>query len=203
MLTTRYMASAKNLTAILDKIVTGTAPAKFTAAHLKSLGFSSSNDRAIIPLLKDLKFLSPEGTPTKRYHEYRNSSQSRAVLGEALKEAYEPVFHVNATPTKGDRSSIEGVFKSVNNVSERIAQLQAATFFALLSKADLGGVKSERQDEDQETPQTPPPAEKRDGTETHKTTLHLRHNIEVHLPATKDIEVYNAIFKSLKEHLID
>jgi len=30
----------------------------------------------------------------------------------------------------------------------------------------------------------------------------LRYNIEVHLPATKDIDVYNAIFKSLKEHLI-
>jgi hypothetical protein len=35
------------------------------------------------------------------------------------------------------------------------------------------------------------------------TELNLRYNIEVHLPATKDIEVYNAIFKSLKEHLID
>ena len=29
----------------------------------------------------------------------------------------------------------------------------------------------------------------------------LHYNIQVHLPATKDIEVYNAIFKSLKEHL--
>ena len=31
----------------------------------------------------------------------------------------------------------------------------------------------------------------------------LNYNIQVHLPATKDVEVYNAIFKSLKEHLID
>ena len=31
----------------------------------------------------------------------------------------------------------------------------------------------------------------------------LRYNIEVHLPATKDVEVYNAIFKSLKEHLLE
>ena len=34
-------------------------------------------------------------------------------------------------------------------------------------------------------------------------SLQLRHNIEVHLPATKDIEVYNAIFKALKENLLD
>ena len=31
----------------------------------------------------------------------------------------------------------------------------------------------------------------------------LRYNIKVHLPATKDVEVYNAIFKSLKEHLLE
>ena len=33
--------------------------------------------------------------------------------------------------------------------------------------------------------------------------LGLHYNIQIHLPATKDIEVYNAIFKSLKEHLIE
>jgi hypothetical protein len=32
--------------------------------------------------------------------------------------------------------------------------------------------------------------------------LGLNYNIQIHLPATKDLEVYNAIFKSLREHLI-
>jgi hypothetical protein len=31
----------------------------------------------------------------------------------------------------------------------------------------------------------------------------LHYNIQIHLPATKDVEVYNAIFKSLKEHLFE
>jgi hypothetical protein len=42
MLTARYMTSVKNLSAIFDKIVEGTAPRKFTIAHLKSIGFKSS-----------------------------------------------------------------------------------------------------------------------------------------------------------------
>ena len=33
--------------------------------------------------------------------------------------------------------------------------------------------------------------------------LGLHYNIQIHLPATKDLEVYNAIFKSLKDHLIE
>lgn len=31
----------------------------------------------------------------------------------------------------------------------------------------------------------------------------LKYDIAIHLPATKDIEVYNAIFKSLRDHLVD
>jgi hypothetical protein len=36
---------------------------------------------------------------------------------------------------------------------------------------------------------------------THRPTLH--YNIQIHLPATKDVEVFNAIFRSLREHLLD
>ena len=42
--------------------------------------------------------------------------------------------------------------------------------------------------------------------ESEKTSgriIGLKYDIAIHLPATKDIEVYNAIFKSLREHLVD
>ncbi len=51
MLTSRYMTSVKNLPAIMQKIVDGAAPDKFTVAHLKGIGFKSSNDQGIIPVL--------------------------------------------------------------------------------------------------------------------------------------------------------
>ncbi|MRR13094.1 hypothetical protein EG835_11700 [bacterium] len=202
MLTKRYMSSVKNVSDILAKIVTGTAPSKFTAAHLKTLGFAGTNDRAIIPLLKDLGFLGADGTPTKRYHDYRNPANSRRVLGEALREAYEDVFHLNAKPTKADREAITGVFKSVNNLADRLAELQTTTFFALLDKADVSEKPSAKALEPQGDQQATTD-EKTGGTSEKTRSLQLRHNIEVHLPATKDIEVYNAIFKALREHLLD
>jgi hypothetical protein len=198
MLIKRYLPSTKNLSAIMQKIVTGTAPAKFNVEHLKGLGFTSSNDRAFIPLLKDLGFLSSDGTPTARYHEYRNTARSRTILGEALREGYQDLFHINATPTKSDRAAIEGKFKSTHNVSDRVAELQAMTFYALLDLADLseGMTASKKLHTGKHEEAPPPPLPKVDH-------LNLRYNIELHLPATKDVEVYNAIFKSLKEHLLD
>lgn len=204
MLTKRYLPSAKNLQAVLQKIVDGTAPKKFGTEHLKGLGFKSSNDRAIIPLLKDLGFLSEDGTPTQRYHDYRDKSRSRAVLGEALKEAYADLFHIREKPSAADKDAIHGKFKTTHNVSDRVADLQTATFIALLKSADLDAVEPKQKvrkskESEEVTPKEEAPANPPNGAAP--KLLSLRYNIEIHLPATKDVEVYNAIFKALKAHL--
>jgi len=46
------------------------APDKFVHQILKDWGYKSNNHRPFIPLLKALGFLSSDGTPTQRYHEY-------------------------------------------------------------------------------------------------------------------------------------
>ena len=201
MLTYRYLPSTKNLQAVLEKVIDGTAPKKFTAEHLRGLGFKSSNDRAIIPLLKDLGFLSDDGAPTQRYHEYRDKSRSRAVLGEAIKEAYADLFHIREKPSATDKEAIRGKFKTTHNVSDRLADQQTATFLALLKAADVDPVTSQKKarrakEAEEEAPKTVETA----AVESPKS-LSLRYNIEIHLPATKDVEVYNAIFKALKTHL--
>jgi hypothetical protein len=209
MLTKRYLTSVKNLPAIMDKIVEGTAPTKFTIAHLKSLGFSSSNDRGMLALLKDLRFLSDDGTPSPRYHEYRDASRSRAIMAEALRETYEDLFHISEKPGPPHRAAIEGKIKSALNVSDRVAKESASTFLALLKLADLDAPPSTPLQQDSEDSGREETDEKTD-TGTGQTplipppgTIGLRYNVEIHLPASKDIGVYNAIFKSLKEHLLD
>lgn len=208
MLTSRYMPSTKNLNAILDKIIGGIAPDKFTVEHLKGLGFSSSNDRAIIPLLKDLGFLTPDGAPTPRYHAYRDRSKSKAVLATALREVYSDVFHINEKPTASDRPAVEGLFKSKLNSSDRVAQVQAMTFFALLSRADLDSPVGEDGPNPPEAELTVSESDD-NGVPVGQVSLptggvsaQLHYTIQIHLPATKDLEVFNAIFRSLRENLL-
>jgi hypothetical protein len=191
----------------MEKIVEGTAPKKFTISHLKSIGFTSSNDVGVIGLLKDLGFLSQDGTPTQRYHDYRDKSRSKAVMTDALREAYEELFHINEKPTSADRAAIEGKFKSVHNATDRIASEQAKTFEALLKLADLDGAKTPARKKDSEKKEEehtrPTPSNVDVSTRAASSFVGLRYNVEVHLPATKDVEVFNAIFKALKEHLLD
>lgn len=209
MLAQRYLTSAKNLPAIMEAITKGTAPSKFTVAHLKSIGFKSSNDQGILAVLKELRFLSDDGTPLQRYHDYRDQSRSKFVMAEALRESYEELFHINEQLTDSDRPAIVGKFKSVHNVSDVVANRQAMTFLALLKLADLdakdpvsaGGEVTHVIDE--KSTLNDADVTKQTGRERPPTNVSLRYNVEVHLPATKDIEVYNAIFKSLREHLLD
>jgi hypothetical protein len=205
MLSSRYMVSNKNLPAILQKLIDGAAPDKFTLAHLKGIGFTSSNDQGVLPLLKDLKFLTPDGSPTPRYQQYRDKSQSRRILGEALREAYEDLFHINEALSEADRQAIIGRFKSTHNATDLVAERQAATFLALLKLADLpkpGGAKP-KTDEPKTSPDVAAEKSKKIESNSLPTFGGLRYNIEVHLPATKDVEVYNSIFKALKAHLLD
>ena len=131
-------------------------------------------------------------------------------MGEALMEAYQDIFTINENPTSDDRPIIEGKFKSTHNVSDRVAQLQAMTFFALLKLADLTAARGKS------SQPLPIPAEAQKRKEPvdeglpstasdvppKPSPLRLRYNIEVHLPSTKDVGVYNAIFKALREHLL-
>jgi len=201
-----YVQTYGQLPEVFKRLSEGQAPDKFTRQYLKDLGFTSSSFHAMIPLLKTLGFLASDGSPTARYHEYRDHSQSRGVLGQALREAYGDIFTIKANPTQADRPLIEGKFKSTHNTSERVAQLMANTFFALLSLADVHSpsAKTKTETKPEIEAESVPLAVgiQRDSTATsHRPTLH--YNIQIHLPATKDIEVFNAIFKSLKEHLLD
>jgi hypothetical protein len=217
-LSSSYVNVYGKLGEVFNRIAEGQAPDKFTTQYLKDLGFASTNFRAVIPLLKSLGFLTADGTPTARYHEYRNAASSRRVLGEALRQAYGDLFTIKAKPTEADFSLIEGKFRSVHNASTTTAKLMANTFFALLDLADVPDPNAPtvpvEQREEERPPENPaplivppklpaaetPPAGPA-GTSRPHSTLH--YNIQIHLPATKDVEVFNAIFKSLKEHLLD
>jgi Family of unknown function (DUF5343) len=105
---------------IFRKIQDGQAPERFTIQLLKDWGFRSANDRAFIPLLKALGFLTADGKPTPRYLEYRDHSRSKQVLGQGVCEAYADIFLIKEHPTASDKDAVEGKFKSYHNVSDNV-----------------------------------------------------------------------------------
>jgi len=79
-LTNAYVLPTNRLADLFSRIRDGQPPDRFTMQHLKDWGFTSTNDRPFIPLLKALGFLTAEGVPTARYSNYRDHTRSRTVL---------------------------------------------------------------------------------------------------------------------------
>lgn len=198
----------------LETLRAGTAPSTFTRQFLKDIDFKSSNHHQFIPLLKGLGFLTADGTPTERYKQFLDGSRWKKVLAEAVREAYGDIFVIKAKPTNSDLQMIAGKFKSTYNLSDTAADRAARTFLALLNLSDhdtLYGTPNPPEVTSPSSNAPPPPPQPEPQSETVKASIPssgthdvgLHYNIQIHLPATKDIEVYNAIFKSLREHIID
>ena len=195
---------------LFETLRQGQAPDKFTREFLKDIGFTSSNDHAFIPLLKGLGFVSADGSPTQRYRDFLDQTRWKKILAEAVREAYGDIFILKSQPSKSDEKMIAGKYKSTYNLSDIGAERAARTFLSLLSLADQdtlyrsdSKVIPDPKVEEPVVPSKDPPISPAGAAIVPQPIpIGLNYNIQIHLPATKDIEVYNAIFKSLKEHVI-
>lgn len=182
------------------------APDRFSQKFLTNLEFSSSNDRLIIGVLKELGFLNTDGVPTDRYHQFLDKTQSWHVLADGIKEAYADLFAVNKNAQELD---VEGAFNKLKTLykgekKDTVIRNIAKTYVALCEIADFSKSKSTITKE-KDAGKKPKEKEKSigvDKNEDSKLGLNaLQYHINIVLPDTRDQAVYDAIFKSLRDHL--
>ncbi len=90
-----YMMSNNKIGPVLQKIISAAKTQKLSYDFLKKLGFTSTNDRAIIPLLKRLGFINDEGAPTEYYDRLKDKTTHPFVLGERIRDFYSDLFSIN------------------------------------------------------------------------------------------------------------
>jgi hypothetical protein len=200
-----YMLSIKNLDKILDKIKTAGTPPKFTHDFLKSsLGFGASNDRAVIKVLRQLGFLSADSTPTARYNEFRQGTTAGRALASGLREGWPQIFLADQQAHTRSATELKGTFKSVTGKAESVAEKMASTFKALASKADFNAVPTPPVPDTEDKEGDPPLERNQSGNQRRGSIgVGLHNDIHIHLPPTSDVAVYTAIFRAIREELLD
>lgn len=198
-----YMPSVVNVAAILDRIRSAGTPPKFTHDFLKSsLGFGSSNDRAMIKVLRTLGFISADGTPTQRYNDYKGAQEGKA-LAAGLREGWAELFLADQRIFEKTTTEVQGIVKSVTGAGDAVAKKIASTFKTLSDKADWSGKGASTPPVHTPTDEKPPRDEPAQEDEAPGVgLLRLHHDIHIHLPPTSDVSVYRAIFQALKAELM-
>jgi len=208
-----YLITTKNLEPFFNSLITAKAPGAFTQKFLESLEFKSTNDRLYINLLKGLGFLDANAVPTERYYKFLDQSQSKQVLAEAIKEAYDDLFAVNVKANELTVQEVKNKLRTLTQGknSDKVLGLMANTFRALVDYAEWNTTPKKLEEKKEKTieQKTEQPKEipliheeveeESVGGKVHKTQLH--YNIQIHLPESRDPAVYDTLFKSLKKHL--
>jgi hypothetical protein len=202
-LPTAYFTSTRNAGPILTAIQGAQAPPRFTQKFLEGLGFASNPDRLFINVLKALGFLSDTGEPLQRYHEFLDPAQAKRVLADGVRHAYSDLFQINVNANSMNRSEVKNKMKTLSQgqYSDSVLDKMASTFKALADQADFTAVRkpaTETNPEEDELQTLPPDSTPRDSAQL---LSGLVYNINLHLPESRDPAVYDALFRSLKEHL--
>lgn len=124
----------------------------------------------------------------------------KKVLAEAIKETYFDIFALRKDAQNFSVEEVKNKLKTLTQgqKSDNVLTLMSNTFKSLCEYADWSDkiVKSDKQEEKKENVKI-----KVDAEIDKKDKLSLNYNIQIHLPETRDASVYDAIFRSLKEHL--
>ena len=163
------------------------------------MGFTSSNDRGFINVLKNLGFLSSDSVPTSYYAELRDGN-SKKIIAMQIREYYKDLFIINTNMNEANDTEIRGAISRVTGKEEKDVKRMAATFKALCNYADFTTIESKTSTPNAEIAEEH--TQSNNGASDINNKLpEFHYNIQIHLPATTDISVYNAIFKSIKENL--
>lgn len=198
-----YVTAYGNVTKVLEKIQTAATPARFTQDFLATkLNLQGGSPKPVIPFLKRTGFLGSDGVPTELYKRFRNSNKRGKAAEQALRKGYSTLYEVNEYIHDASDKELKGVVVQVTGAEPKSNSVKSiiGSFKALKEFATFDG----EVDQEEALEESASTQEHQAAVEhvVLKKGLGLSYTINLNLPATSDIAVFDAIFKSLKENLL-
>jgi Family of unknown function (DUF5343) len=197
-----YVNAYGTITKTLDALRKASTPDRFTQDFLATkLAVKGGSAKPVIPFLKRIGFLASDGAPTDLYKKFRNEALAGAAAAEALKIGFGPLYEINEyvhdlkdNELRGVVVQATGMEASSTSVKSIIGSFKALRAYADFDAPPVGGLDA--------TDGGDGPGDDASDGQGVPTRINLGYTINLHLPATSDVAVFNAIFKSLREHLL-
>jgi hypothetical protein len=202
-----YVTAPGNVEKALVAIKAAATPENVTQDFVKTiLKIKGGSGNQIASFLKKIGFANTDGSPTDIYKRFRNSTSSGTAAADALKIGYGSLKARNefwyALPDEELRGLIveeTGQAEDAPVVTMVLTCIKGLKRFANFDPPSAETKIAKIEDAPKIPPpqhQFPPPGA------AQGVGLRLGYTINLNLPATSDVAVFNAIFKSLKENLL-
>ena len=204
-----YVGATGALKKVFDKIKEASIPPRFTQDFITTkLGFpKSGSTMSMIPFLKKIGFIGSDGLPTEIYEKFRNPDEKKAgiAMAKALKIGYPDLYERNEYFHALDKTALKSFIIEATGVDAKngvVAQI-VGTIETLKSLANFESteavpenvIKVKKKVEDNDPPASGVTSKQNSG-------LNISYTINLNLPETSDPTVFDAIFRSLKEHIL-
>lgn len=201
-----YLSSPGSIRTGLERIRDAATPDRVTTDFIQTkLAIKGGTGASLAAFLKKVGLVNSDASPSDLYKRFRNTQTSGMAIAEAVRIGYRELFDINEyCYVLNDKDLLSLVCQVTGAAADsRTAELTVATFKHLKSFADFE-TKAKSMDvvaEESATavPITYPSAP----TNQSNLGLNLSYTINLNLPATSDQAVFNAIFRSLREHLLN
>lgn len=206
-----YLVSPGSIKTALERIKQAATPERVTGDFISTkINIKGGTGKALIPFLKKIGLVASDGSPTELYKKFRNTTTSKAAIADAIKIGYQKLGELNEYFYDLKDAELLGHINQVTGeaANSQVSKLTLSTFKNLRTFADF---EAETDPESPATirPEEIPSDEPRTITPVRRAPpapsgvgFNLSYTINLNLPATSDQAVFNAIFKSLKEHLL-
>lgn len=196
-----YTTTPGKLKSALEALIAAERPETFNKSYIETyLGVTGGSAAPIPSIMKRVDFISPDGRPTDWYAKFQTASGRPEAALHGLKKAFAEIFKKNAFAHSLQEDKVKEIIVEITGLvkNDPIVGQIYGTFDAFRSfvPADYVGGNPGREDSN----------DREDGGDAGGLAgakgLGLSYHINIVLPETKDIAVYNAIFQSLRANLL-
>jgi len=208
-----YVTATGNVTKALNNIAAAATPDAVSQNFVKTiLKIPGGSGDQMTSFLKKVGFVNPDGTPTEIYRKFRNGATRGAAAADSLRVGYAPLYKRNEFLHELPDKDIKGLILEETGMAADssapnliLSCIKAIRQFADFNQADQSQGQSDNFSAPVVEVVTDGPSRAHSataGVPRGKMGISVGYNINLNLPATTDIAVFNAIFKSLKENLL-
>ena len=168
-----YLTENSKLVSFLNLICVKNVPKKVTSRYILSLGFSSSNDRLLLPLLKFLGLLDSKGVPTQLYEEIHVNRTYGATLAKCVFASYKDLYQKSSIAHTLSEVELLVIFKQESTQSDLTKAVKTFKYIGEISDFS-------------KTPETKPQVRSTQNSEQKSKVVNL--NLNINLSASDDYD---------------
>lgn len=199
-----YVYSVGQIDQMLKKIKATGRPDKLTTTYAKNTWvLKNAQFSAVIDLLKDMKFLSSDGTPTSLYAEFQNPNLEKTTLGKGTVNAFPQLFKAFPNAQDLGKDDLSGYLKQQTGADDSVILKVYGTIKKLFTLSDFSTSSKDISMTQTQSANSSIIANPQPSNQFGSNMLPITMNIEIVIPSDATAEKYDQIFASIKKHLMN